>query len=513
MLEFEINDQKMVRVDSYNTVARSQTLQAHFTFKAGQWEPPYFAVFQGLRTDPYTVCLDQENTCTVPWEAMRYGGAMHVSLYSMPAYPTNKVTINISDTGFSGCFPRPSPNIYDQLLFGKADEIQVEGNDVLLRAFGKEISRARLPQSGGGEPGKAATIQVGSVTAGEPGTQPKVTNSGTENAAIFDFVIPKGDQGPAGAAGPQGEKGDAGEQGPAGEAGPAGPTGPQGEPGAGVPSGGTTGQILAKKSERDHDTEWVDPPPGGGGGEAGKAATIQVGRVTTGEPGSDAQVTNSGTENAAVFDFVIPRGEQGAQGPKGDPGEQGPAGADGAQGPQGEPGKGIPPGGTAGQFLVKEDGTDYNAHWVDPPSGGDDFWTVVESNEYYTLSVNEASRLAKIKFAEVSKADISVDYGRYEAWSGVYYKEATFDYSQYPHIPTKYTPEILNPRIPIAGIGRYEFGYGTESMQVCVGQPVMWIGSDGQVRVMFHFLSSSKENGNYKLPLDIPSVIYTYKGE
>ena len=513
MLEFEINDQKMVRVDSYNTVARSQTLQAHFTFKAGQWEPPYFAVFQGLRTDPYTVCLDQENICTVPWEAMRYGGAMHVSLYSMPAYPTNKVTINISDTGFSGCFPRPSPNIYDQLLFGKADEIQVEGNDVLLRAFGKEISRARLPQSGGGEPGKAATIQVGSVTAGEPGTQPKVTNSGTENAAIFDFVIPKGDQGPAGAAGPQGEKGDAGEQGPAGEAGPAGPTGPQGEPGAGVPSGGTTGQILAKKSERDHDTEWVDPPSGGGGGEPGKAATIQVGRVTTGEPGSDAQVTNSGTENAAVFDFVIPRGEQGVQGPKGDPGEQGPAGADGAQGPQGEPGKGIPPGGTAGQFLVKEDGTDYNVHWIDPPSGGggESFWTEVESNEYYTLSVNEAARLAKIKFAEVSKADLSVDYGRYEAWSGVYYKEATYAYSQYPRIPTKYTPEISDPRFPIAGFRRYEFGYGTESMQVGVGQLVMSIAADGEVRVFINLLSSAKDSGEYKFPLSIPSVIYTYK--
>lgn len=34
--------------------------------------------------------------------------------------------------------------------------------------------------------------------------------------------------------------------------------------GEGVPAGGATGQILAKKTESDFDAEWVDPPEGGG---------------------------------------------------------------------------------------------------------------------------------------------------------------------------------------------------------------------------------------------------------
>ena len=32
----------------------------------------------------------------------------------------------------------------------------------------------------------------------------------------------------------------------------------------GVPSGGTTGQVLAKNSDGDYDTEWVDQTGGGG---------------------------------------------------------------------------------------------------------------------------------------------------------------------------------------------------------------------------------------------------------
>lgn len=51
--------------------------------------------------------------------------------------------------------------------------------------------------------------------------------------------------------------------------------------------------------------------PAGTNGTDGAAATIQVGTVTTGEPGASASVTNAGTQSAAVFDFTIPQGPPG----------------------------------------------------------------------------------------------------------------------------------------------------------------------------------------------------------
>lgn len=58
---------------------------------------------------------------------------------------------------------------------------------------------------------------------------------------------PPGDNGALGAIGPQGLQGDVGLQGPAGP---------------GLVTGGTTGQILAKKSNTDFDTQWI-PNTGG----------------------------------------------------------------------------------------------------------------------------------------------------------------------------------------------------------------------------------------------------------
>ena len=63
-----------------------------------------------------------------------------------------------------------------------------------------------------------------------------------------------------------------------------------------------------------------------GVGIPGTPATVNVGTVSTGEPGSEASVTNAGTESAAVLNFVIPRGSDGVPGKDGGAGPQGSAG-------------------------------------------------------------------------------------------------------------------------------------------------------------------------------------------
>lgn len=57
--------------------------------------------------------------------------------------------------------------------------------------------------------------------------------------------------------------------------------------------------------------EQGDPGIDGEDGQDGEAATISIGTTTTGAPGTNASVQNVGTPNAAVFNFTIPRGEDG----------------------------------------------------------------------------------------------------------------------------------------------------------------------------------------------------------
>ena len=139
-----------------------------------------------------------------------------------------------------------------------------------------------------GAPGNAATIRVGATETVEPGTPASVTNSGTENAAVLTFKIPRGNTGAPG------------------------PAGADGVPGKDF----TYEDFTSEQLEALRGPRGIQGVPGSDGapGVDGKAATIQVGTVTTLPAGSDATVTNSGTENTAILNFGIPQGIQGEPG-------------------------------------------------------------------------------------------------------------------------------------------------------------------------------------------------------
>lgn len=71
------------------------------------------------------------------------------------------------------------------------------------------------------------------------------------------------------------------------------------------------GEFIGSQGEKGDKGDKGDTGTQGEPGKDGAAATVTVGTVTTGEPDTPASVTNSGTPNAAVLDFVIPKGDPG----------------------------------------------------------------------------------------------------------------------------------------------------------------------------------------------------------
>ena len=115
--------------------------------------------------------------------------------------------------------------------------------------------------------------------------------AGLDNPSPITIKGIKGDPGEKGDKGDRGEQGTQGIQGPRGIQGATGERGPQGLQGPKGDKGDT-----------------------GATGAPGAAATIRIGNVYTGAPGTNVSVSNSGTSTNAVLNFTIPRGNPGADG-------------------------------------------------------------------------------------------------------------------------------------------------------------------------------------------------------
>ena len=177
-----------------------------------------------------------------------------------------------------------------------------------------------------GQDGRNATITVGTTTTGNPGTNASVVNTGTESDAVLNFVIPRGEQGVQGI---QGEQGEPGIDGAAATIQVGSVTTVAADYPATVTNSGTTSAaILDFQIPQGIQGEQGVPGQDGQDGQdgaPGQAATIAVGTTTTGNSGTNASVTNSGTSSAAVFNFTIPRGNPGQDGQDGQDGAPGQA--------------------------------------------------------------------------------------------------------------------------------------------------------------------------------------------
>jgi len=175
-----------------------------------------------------------------------------------------------------------------------------------------------------------------SLEAGNRGNTPGVSPAAWSLLAAEGSSGVAGTTGAAGVAGPVGATGAAGAIGATGAVGAAGMnfrgawlTGTGYAVNDSVTYGGSTylAETVNSSSQPDlYPQVWTVLAKAGGAGPtgaAGAAATLSVGTVTTGAPGSAAAVTNSGTSAAAVLNFTIPQGAAGAPGTGGTGGEIG----------------------------------------------------------------------------------------------------------------------------------------------------------------------------------------------
>ena len=216
-----------------------------------------------------------------------------------------------------------------------------------------------------GDNGTSATIRVGTVTSG---VSPSVTNSGSSQEAVFDFVLPKGDKGD------KGNKGDDGQDGKSFEIKAAYPTyealieaHPTGQAGDAYFVGvGTSPDLYTWLSD---DEMWYNNGP---------IAGIKGDKGDTGDDGFSpvASVSKSGTVTT-----ITVRDKTGQTTATINDGEKG---DDGAKGDKGDPGEGVPEGGTTGQVLKKKSNTDFDTEWgeaASPLTFDTDDFDVSEENE------------------------------------------------------------------------------------------------------------------------------------
>lgn len=121
-LQFTLKNQVINRIDRNTVVSGSRNyLYAKFVFLSEDWHAPVTVIF-----GKYSVLLDSENKCLVPWEVLENPGSFTVSAFCGDLQTANTVSVYVEKSGYiQGETPEePTPDVYTQLAGMVQDAIE-----------------------------------------------------------------------------------------------------------------------------------------------------------------------------------------------------------------------------------------------------------------------------------------------------------------------------------------------------------------------------------------------------
>lgn len=179
------------------TLVTSQSqnyVQARFDLRSDDWTAPITAIFKA-DNNAYSILLEKDNTCIIPWEVLRNAGTVNVSAFCGDRHTANIAQFTVVQSGYTeGEMPsEPTPTVYEQILKnfeGKQDRL-IAGDGIKIN--GNVIS--------------AADAKSAYVIALEHGF------IGSEAEWLASLKGKQGEKGEQGIQGIQGEKGQNGKDG------------------------------------------------------------------------------------------------------------------------------------------------------------------------------------------------------------------------------------------------------------------------------------------------------------
>lgn len=100
-IDFALSHSSIRIVSRKLVTSKSQNyVKAHFDLLSDDWTAPITAIFRA-DNNAYSVLLDEDNICTVPWEVLTTAGTVNVSAFCGNRHTANIAQFDVVQSGYT----------------------------------------------------------------------------------------------------------------------------------------------------------------------------------------------------------------------------------------------------------------------------------------------------------------------------------------------------------------------------------------------------------------------------